>query len=169
MTPTPPPARSVKDGEPFPVDFIVAELSDTSKPWYRSRTIVALLAALIITALQQFDFLPAWLTQDRLTNVLMIGAPIAVAIWARIVSTAAIGPTPPVENAEIAAHLLPAAEPVLLTSKTNHWYATLLTMALLLGVIVLLAFLLIFKDVTAKPTLVEQSRAAMTDLQRKHR
>jgi hypothetical protein len=153
----------------WPVDYILAELVDTSKPWYQSRTLVALVAALIITALQQFDLLPGWMPQDALVNVLMSGAPIAVAMWGRIVSTAAIGPQPPLQQAEQAMSFLASEDAALLTSKTNTWYAVKLTLALILGVTFVIAAFLIFRDVAAAPSLVEQSRAAMTPLQQELR
>lgn len=69
--------------ESIDVGAIIGELSDTSKQWWKSRTILAVLAALIMLGLEKFGALPAWLTEDNLLEFLLVAVPLVAAIVAR--------------------------------------------------------------------------------------
>lgn len=68
----------------MPDASIAAELLDQTKPWYTSTTILALIAGLIIAGLNMLGLLPAELTKEKLTEFLLVAAPIAVAIFGRL-------------------------------------------------------------------------------------
>lgn len=68
------------------------EIEDSTKPWWQSRTILALIATLIIYSTSKLGILPPEITHEEVTSFLIVAAPIAVAIWGRLSATTAIAP-----------------------------------------------------------------------------
>lgn len=70
--------------------YVAGEIIDHTKPWYTSTTVLALIAGLLISGLKMLGLLPEDLTEQRLTEFLIIAAPIAIAIFGRMKATTAL-------------------------------------------------------------------------------
>lgn len=55
-------------------------------PWYKSQTIVGIIAAIILTVAQRFGLLGE-ITQDELIQALFVILPMIVALWGRLNTT----------------------------------------------------------------------------------
>ena len=60
---------------------------EEAKPWWQSKTILALIAGLILLVGTKFDLLPEGITQDRVVEFLLVAVPIVVGIFTRFTST----------------------------------------------------------------------------------
>ncbi len=58
-----------------------------AQPWYQSKTILALMAGIILAIAGKLGILPAELTQDQLVAFLLYFIPMVVAVITRVTST----------------------------------------------------------------------------------
>ena len=57
-----------------------------AKPWYLSKTILVLIAGVILALLGKLGWLPADLTQDKVVSFLTVAIPMLLAAWTRYTS-----------------------------------------------------------------------------------
>lgn len=60
---------------------------DTAIPWYKSRTILVLLAGILIALMNKFGVLPEGMTQDSLVELLLWIVPMILALISRASAT----------------------------------------------------------------------------------
>lgn len=91
----PPPRKNDDIGKPY-LQAVPAQIDsdDSLKPWWQSKTILALIATLIIYASSKLGILPPEITHEDVTSFLIVAAPIAVAIWGRLNATKSLAPPP---------------------------------------------------------------------------
>lgn len=56
-------------------------------PWYKSRTILILIAGMLLSIGAKFGFIPKEVTQDQIADFLIWFVPLALAAFARFTST----------------------------------------------------------------------------------
>ncbi len=60
--------------------------AEVALPWYKSHTVVGIIAAILLSVAQKAGFLGE-VTQDQLIQLLIVVLPMIVALWGRITTT----------------------------------------------------------------------------------
>ena len=60
--------------------------AEVALPWYKSKTVVGIIAAIILSIAQKYGLLGE-VTQDQLIQLIIVVGPMLVALWGRITTT----------------------------------------------------------------------------------